>query len=500
MTNEKFIKHFKNSVIVLIFLASATIFSFWLRELKWPEATIILTYLLGVFFTSRMSEGFVYGIFSSLGSVVLFNFFFTEPYFTLHVNTPDYFYTFAIMLIVSIITGTLTQKITIETRLADEREARIKMLIEVSREFFQAMNLDQAIASLQKRLAQILVSEVFIVTYSLKEKQMVVYPTTDLNRQFQKAVDDCLKEAQHISLAINQNVFLRHHFFPVRSKTGQTGVIVIPSIHLYPAEKELIEACCAQLALAQDRQRWIEKQQQSVLEIEQERMRVQLLSAISHDLRTPLSSIIGSVETIMENYDSINKDIILDLLMNVSSDSQWLLESVENILSMMKIQDGTGGFDFQSHIVEEIIEEVLSIFSSEKKHPISIDIPKDAIFVYVDSKLIIKVLINLIQNAIKYTPDLTPIRISVRKQNSKVIFEVSDTGPGLSGSEKARIFDRFYSSKVKNQRTRQGLGLGLSICKSIVEAHGGKIQVLDNHPSGCRFLFTVRIKEDENHE
>jgi two-component system sensor histidine kinase KdpD len=477
-----------------MFLGMATIFSLWLRELKWPEATIILTYLLSVFFTSRLTEGFVYGVITSLGSVILFNFFFTEPLYTLRVNTPDYFYTFGIMLIVSIITGTLTQKVTLETKIADEREARIKMLIEVSREFFQAMNLEQAINSLQYRLSHILQVEVFIVTYSLKEKQMVVYPTTKLNRQFQKAVDDCLRESQHISIAINQDVSLRHHFFPVRSKTGPTGVIIIPQINLSEAEKELIEACCAQLALAQDRQRWIEKQQESMLEIEQERMRVQLLSAISHDLRTPLSSIIGSVQTIVENYDSINKEIILDLLSNVSSDSQWLLETVENILSMMRIQDGTIGFDFQQHLVEEIIEEVLSIFSNVKTHPIITDIPSEAIFVHADVKLIIKVLINLVQNAIKYTPEATKISISVKKQNKLVFFEVADSGPGLSDSEKLRIFDRFYSFKSSNQRTRQGLGLGLSICKSIVEAHGGTIRVLDNKPSGCRFIFTLKVK------
>jgi len=494
VNKEKLKRHTRNILIVIMFLAMATIFSLWLRELRWPEATIILTYLLSVFFTSRLTEGFVYGVIASLGSVILFNFFFTEPLYTLRVNTPDYFYTFGIMLIVSIITGTLTQKVTLETKLADEREARIKMLIDVSREFFQAMNLDQSISSLQSRLSHILKTEIFIVTYSLKEKQMVVYPTTKLNRQFQKAVDDCLRESQHLSLAINQDISLRHHFFPVRSKTGPTGVIIIPQIDLNEAEKELIEACCAQLALAQDRQRWIEKQQESLLEIEQERMRVQLLSAISHDLRTPLSSIIGSVSTIVENYDSINKDIILDLLGNVSSDSQWLLETVENILSMMRIQDGTIGFDFQQHIVEEIVEEVLSIFSNVKTHTIKIDIPSEALFVHADSKLVIKVLINLIQNAIKYTPESTPILLSVKKQKNLVVFEVADSGPGLSDSEKLRIFDRFYSFKTKNQRTRQGLGLGLSICKSIVEAHGGTIRVLDNKPTGCRFVFTLKIK------
>jgi two-component system sensor histidine kinase KdpD len=181
---------------------------------------------------------------------------------------------------------------------------------------------------------------------------------------------------------------------------------------------------------------------------------------------------------------------------NVSSDSKWLLETVENILSMMRIQDGTIGFDFQKHIVEEIIEEVLSIFSNEKSHPIAVDIPSEAIFVHADSKLIIKVLINLIQNAIKYTPDSTPISMSVKKNRSLVFFEVADLGPGLNDSEKLRIFDRFYSFKSRNQRTRQGLGLGLSICKSIVEAHGGTIRVLDNKPTGCRFVFTLKVKGD----
>lgn len=500
MNRDRITKNLRNIGIIVIFLTVATLFSLWLKEMNWPEATIILTYLLSVFFTSRYSEGFVFGILASLGSVLLFNFFFTEPFLTLRVNTPDYFYTFAIMLIVSVITGTLTQKVTLETKLADEREKRIKVLIDITREFFLAMNLEQSIRSLQKRLSQILNTEVIICTLSKNQGQINAYPMTSFNRHFQKSVDDCLRESQYISTSIHHSTSLRHHFFPVLSKTGSTGVIIISKIELNPAEKELIEACSSQLALAQDRQRWIEKQQETLLEIEQEKMRVQLLSAISHDLRTPLSSIIGSVQTIMENYDSLNKEIILGLLENVSSDSQWLLDTVENILSMMRIQDGKIGFEFQKHIVEEIIEEVLSIFASEKSHVIKADIPQDAIFVHADSKLIIRVLINLIQNAIKYTPQSTHITISVRRQKSMVAFEVADQGPGLNDSEKLRIFDRFYSFKKNDQKTRQGLGLGLSICKSIIEAHGGTIRVIDNHPSGCRFIFTLKSKGDVNDE
>ena len=486
-------KILKNILYIIIGYLSSTFFSLWLFDINWPEATIILTYLLSVFVVSLVVEGFIYGFIASIGSVGLFNFLFTEPRFSLNVDSVEYWYTFAIMLMVSIITSFLAQKITKETKIADEKEARINVLIEVSREFFQALNLDEAVNNMINGLSKNLNQDVYVAIKSIDTQQMQFYPEDNEKHSNLVFIERCYQQSELLKKQLSDKS--TDYYFPIRSKTGSIGVLWLNHQSLDNSQIELIEACCSQLALAEDRQHWIEKQQESLMEIERERLRVQLLSAISHDLRTPLSGIIGTVQTIRDNRSSIDNELLESLLKNVYNDSTWLLESVENILSLMRLQDQTAPMNIQLCLVEEIIEEVVSMFANVRTHTLDVIMPERALMIEVDSNLIVKVLVNLIQNAIKYAPEHTTITINVHEKNKKVYFEVSDVGPGLSDSEKLRVFNQFYSIKSKSKVHRQGLGLGLSICKTIIEAHQGSIRVVNNDPQGARFIFSLQVKE-----
>ncbi len=486
----------KNCGYVFVGLLFATLFSLWLDQIKFPEATIILTYLLTVFVITILVDGFLYGFFSSIVAVGLFNFLFTEPRYSLNVDSFDYWYTFAIMLLVSIVTSVIIQKLRKETKIADEKEARIKVLIEISRDFFQAIRLEDAVKAMENGLETYLNHGINISLKESDQQDFKHYLTMNNPSINMHKIEQCMQQADMIQ--DNETASITNYYFPIKSKTGSLGVLWLTHEGLIKNDVELIEACCGQLALALDRQYWINKQHESMMEIEKEKLRVQLLSGISHDLRTPLSTIIGTVQTIIDNRAHINDELLTNLLENVTNDSKWLLDSVENILSLMRFQESNLLLDIQPSIVEEIVEETISLFATIKTHFIKVSIPEETILFDADSRMIVKVLVNLLQNAIKFSPVGSTIQLNIIKKKKNIIFEVVDEGIGLSDHEKLRVFDQFYSIKPKNKQQRQGLGLGLSICKAIIEAHQGFIRVLDNQPTGSKFVFSLKVKEDDD--
>ena len=486
----------KNFGFVLIGLLFATLFSLWLDQISFPEATIILTYLLSVFVISIVVDGFFYAFLSSIFAVVLFNFLFTRPRYTLNVDSFDYWYTFAIMLLVSIITSVIIQKLRKEMITADKKEARINVLIDISRDFFQAINLNDALKAMADGLETYLKVGISISLQENAQDSLQHYLSDEQVQVNNHKIYQCMQQSETLKQQVSSS--LMTYYFPIKSKTGSLGVLWLNHSNLIKNDIELIEACCGQLALALDRQYWINKQHESMIEIEKEKLRVQLLSGISHDLRTPLSTIIGTVQTIIDNRAHINDELLNNLLENVANDSKWLLDSVENILSLMRFQESSLLLDIQPSLVEEIVEETMSLFATTKTHYINVSMPEATILIDADSRMIVKVLVNLVQNAIKYSPVGSTIELNIFKKNANVCFEVVDEGVGLTDQEKLRVFDQFYSIKSKLKQQRQGLGLGLSICKTIIEAHQGTIRVLDNKPVGSKFVFSLRSKEDDH--
>ncbi|MEG2010053.1 MAG: ATP-binding protein, partial [Oscillospiraceae bacterium] len=254
-------------------------------------------------------------------------------------------------------------------------------------------------------------------------------------------------------------------------------------------------------ALALEKEKASRQREEAAALAKNEQLRANLLRSISHDLRTPLTSISGNAAILLSSDQRLSAEKRARLYTDIYDDSLWLINLVENLLSVTRIEDGTMGLHLQAELMDEVISEALAhINRKSAEHKILVRQSEDYIMAKMDARLIVQVIINIVDNAIKYTPQNSTITISVKKRNHLVSLEIADDGNGLSDEEKSKIFEMFYTANSSSADSRRGLGLGLALCKSIITAHGGEISVSDNKPRGTIFTFTLPAEEVRLHE
>lgn len=232
---------------------------------------------------------------------------------------------------------------------------------------------------------------------------------------------------------------------------------------------------------------------------EKEKLRANLLRAVSHDLRTPLTTIYGSGAGIADNYDSLDKEEIIELAQGIKEDSQWLITMVENLLSVTKINGQGVALKKSPIVLEELIDTTLVKFKS--KHSainVQVDIPDDFVIIPVDPMLIGQVIMNILENAVRHGEDLTYINIKVRTLGDRAIFEISNDGKIIPKEIIEHVFTGYYEKKNKPVDSKEGMGIGLSVCHSIIKAHGGDITVENLKPKGCCFRFWLGLEAKDN--
>ena len=243
----------------------------------------------------------------------------------------------------------------------------------------------------------------------------------------------------------------------------------------------------------------IKLQEKVKTEVELERMRGNLLRAVSHDLRTPLTSIYGASATVIENFDILSREQKLKLLGEVQDDAQWLIRMVENLLSVTRIDSGNMKISKMPSVLEELIDNLVVKF--RKHHPqvhLEVAIPEDFITIPMDSMLIQQVLLNLLENAVYHAKGMTCLSLTVTQQQQKVVFQVSDDGCGIASDRMRDLFNGYLVHKeAPSDGTRHNMGIGLSVCAAIVKAHGSEITVSNNPEGGACFRFSLDM-EDNN--
>ncbi|MBM7656085.1 ATP-binding protein [Neobacillus cucumis] len=488
----KQIKHITwNSGVMVITMMLITFLSLFFKYIGLTETNIIITFILGVLVVSKFTDGYLYGIIASIIGVLNFNFFFTVPYYSLAAYRPDYPVTFAIMLIAAIITSTLTAKVKKEASLLSFREKQTQILYQISKNLLQATDLDQILEIGATKIFEFINHSVFI--YVLKSSNGLSEPCIlkiDENEQMFFNCDEIRKTIQTNKSFETKNVI----YFPIKGLDESLGVIGINCLNssLTIEQKSFVESISMQLALAMEREKISKKQQKAQVEMEREKLRGNLLRAVSHDLRTPLTGILGSTTTLLEHGETLEKDVTRQLLVDIFEDSKWLIHSVENILSITRMDDGKVSINKNIELVEEVVSEaILRIKKLDTQHEIKITIPDEPIMIPMDGILIKQVLINLLDNAIKYTPNDSTIEVKIFLKDDFVYFEVIDNGNGIPDENLPLIFNRFFTTS-----STRGIGLGLAICKSIINAHGGVISAFNNENGGATFRFKLPVKDD----
>jgi two-component system, OmpR family, sensor histidine kinase KdpD len=476
-----------------VVLAACTAFALLWHRLGLTEANLVMTYLLGVMFIA-----FRYGrgpsIVASLVSVVLFDVIFTRPYYTVVVNDTQYLITFAVMLVAGLSIAALTARVRRQAESARRNERRIEALYRLGRKLTGIVGEDFIAAETERAVSEFLGGETAVILPRAGKLQ----PILDHRARF---------AADPSEIAVAQWVFdhgqpagrgtdtlpsARALYLPLQSPNGTMGVLAVrhgdATKLLLPEFRQILENYSTQVALAIERDRLTLESDKARFQAETERIRSTLLSSISHDLRTPLAVIVGASSSLLHGGTLMNEETRRELLETVFEESDHLSRLVENILRMTQLSSAeTPAINKEWQPVEEIVASALRrLERTLSDRPVSVNLPPEVLLAHVDAVLVEQVIMNLLDNACRYTPAGTPIELNAWRDGDKTVLEVADHGPGLKTGEEQRVFERFQRGNGAKSDSR-GAGLGLAICRAIMDAHGGGISARNRDGGGAVF-------------
>ncbi len=500
-------------VKVLLITVAATLISFGFYALGLREANIITIYILGVLLTAVWTHGYLYGVIAALFSVVLFNFFFTVPHFSLVATDPDYPVTFFVMLAASILSCTLATRVRKQARQAAQKAYYMELLMNSSQKMQQGRDEQETIELAAGQVSKLLNRPILYslagkgqdLSFQVAPKEAAGELLRTMTAEETGVADWVVKNNKHAGATTNTLSHAQNLYLSIRGNQEVMGVVGIPAKYYPPLdtfEKNMMIAVLTECGLTLERRRLRAEKQAVEMETQRERLRSNLLRAVSHDLRTPLTSISGNAAVLMEKSITLEEDRKQEIYNAIYDDSMWLVNLTENLLSITRIENGTMHLQIKAELLDEVFQEALShVDRQAARHEISVELSDDLLMAKMDVRLIVQVIINIVNNAIKYTPEGSHICLSAQKQEHMVCIRISDDGPGIPDGAKQHLFDMFYTTGTGKPDSRRGLGLGLSLCKSIVDAHGGSIAVTDNSPQGSVFYFTLPLEEVRlNHE
>lgn len=451
-------------------------------------ANVVMVFLLTVAVVAlRWGRG--PGAWAAFLAVACFDFFFVPPRLSMNVGDTQYVFTFGLMLAVALIIGQLTARLRQEARVAGARERRAVALARLSRALSGALTAAQIEEIALRDFRGDFQAGVGLALPDPEDRVRAVKASAiPMDEGVAQWVYD---HAQPAGAGTATLAAARARYLPLKAPMRVRGVLALELGETgaldEPEEQRLLEACCNQLALALERVHYVEVAQNTLVAIEGERMRNTLLAAMSHDLRTPLTTILGAAQTAASRLRGQPAEA---LVASIGEQAQAMLRLVENLLDMARLQSRGVELRRQWQSLEEIVGTALhELREPLRAHPVNVDVPADLPLVEVDASLIQRVLVNLLENAAKHTPDGTRIEVCARRESGKVLIEVSDSGPGLPPIPPERLFDPF--ERGRKESAVAGAGLGLALARRIVEAHGGRIEARPGIPNGAAFAITL---------
>ena len=502
----------KDTVTTLLVLLAAVGIGLIFTRFGFSEANIITVFILGVLIISVMTVSPLYSAAGSLISVLLFNWFFIEPRFSFHTYETEYAVTFAIMLLSALITGSLANRMKRNNREAARSAYRAKVLFDTNQLLQKADRAEDVIRITANQINSLLDRDVIIFPAEKsgglgngaafrtsrsagreeqrdeKEEEIAEWVFRNQQAAGFRMEHYNQSEAQYHPVCLNG-----HCYGVIEIRLGETP--------LEPFENSVFMSILGECALALENLRNAEEKEAAAVMVRNEQLRSALLRSVSHDIRTPLTTISGNASNLLNHYQQLDDETRRQIFSDIYDDSEWLVDLVENLLSISRIENGQMDLHLTVDVVNDVIGEALGhIDRNAQRHRLIVRPSDEILLVKMDTRLITQVLINLINNAVKNTQTGSEITVRSERRGGEAVISVTDNGPGIPDDVKPHVFEMFYTGKNEIADGRRGLGLGLALSRSIVEAHGGKILLSDNVPSGCRFEIILPLEEVEVHE
>ncbi|TXK84524.1 DUF4118 domain-containing protein [Paenibacillus sp. N3.4] len=462
---------------------------------------IVLLYLFPVLFSAvRWGKGPSF-LAAGLG-MIIFDFFFVPPVFSLTVSDLRYLISFIVFLSVAGLTASLASKLRRQIRQAEQKEASTAALYALSRKITAISDVDALLQQVLQHISEMLDAKTAIVLPNLMGEQRIeVYPKED---------SDWAKDEAHLSIsswvykhntsAGRGTQSLRESsnlYIPLDTDHQVHGVFVVDvgqrSMADMPELIRIIEALSDLVAVAISRVKLADEAKVAQLTAESEKLRTALLDSLSHELRTPLAAIIGSVTGLLESEAIFSPEDRRELLLTIREGATRMNRLVGNLLGMVRIESGMMRLNRQWCGIEDVVGVALvQLRDALQQRKVTIHIPPELPSVSLDDVLIEQVLINIISNAIKYSPVGSEIAIEARHDGDRLELWIKDEGTGIASADRARVFEKFYRGEATKHIP--GTGLGLAICKSIVEAHGGRITAIPNEGKGTIMILSFPLQ------
>ena len=481
-------------------LGLCTAIGFLFSHLGFTDANTIMVYLLGLLAVSVGTTHRAYGMVWAVVSVLLFDLLFTTPRFTFYAYGTGYPVTFIVMLVAAFIISTLAIRLKKNAGQAAKSAKRMSVVLETDRQLTKAKTKEEIISVLANQLTQLLKRS--LVIYPADNDKLddpIFYPAPEDSVPYRtndekKAVEWAF--SQHKRSGATTDIYPQadYLYYSMRVQEHVYGVVGV-AVHGSPldaSEQSVLGSVVGECSLALENARNAREKEESIVLAENERLRANLLRAVSHDLRTPLTSIMGNADNLLSCGETLDQQTRRQLYTDIYDDAQWLTGMVENLLSASRMNEGRLSLNMTTELISDMVAEAirhmgrrLDGYQLEKTEPDSL------LFVKADARLIVQVVINMLDNAIKYAPAGSKISISISEKQDNALVRITDEGPGIPDDQKGHVFDLFYTSGNPTGDSRRGLGIGLSLCQSIIKAHGGTISVSDNMPHGASFEFTL---------
>ncbi len=496
----------RSLLIMAVVLAAFTAASVVLFNLtSHTEATVYIDitalFMLAVLLVARWTTGYFWGILASGIGVVLINVVFTFPFMQLNFFLDGYPIVFVCLVTTAIVTSALSGKIKRQLNTAIVREETAQQIADFSRALIMTGGYDETLQLVLGNLNRQTARTVLFVRSPADlqaQKLHIVEGRVPFSARPSEldAIADCFLLKAETGCGLEPYPDTQFRYFPLISHDEMLGIIGVEWSGVDENLALRMRVSMDSTALALERQILEDTSKRMAMEADRESLRSNLLRSISHDLRTPLTGIIGATAAILENQEKIDPAEVVRLMKDVNYDAVWLLHMTENLLSVSRLTSDDATIDKQYEMVEEIVAEAVS--RCKKRFPeagISVEVPDEPLFVPMDGTLIMQVLINLIENGIRHGQ--SDVSVKVARCGDSAEFIVRDYGAGLS---EAALSSLFVSMEHKKPETGRGLGIGLSLCRTIIRAHGGTITGGNHRDGGAEFRFVLPLEEEEPDE